>query len=84
MGGSSAAEYDLRQSTARDNVVIVPIALLVVFLILIALLRAIVAPLVLILTVILSYAAALGIGTFFFENHRCSPPPRSIPDIASN
>jgi len=48
--------------------VIVPIALLVVFLILMALLRAIVAPLVLIATVILSYAAALGIGTFFFEN----------------
>ena len=68
VGGSSAAEYDLRESTARDNVVIVPIALIVVFLILIALLRAIVAPLVLIGTVILSYAAALGIGTFFFEN----------------
>jgi RND superfamily putative drug exporter len=68
VGGSTAAEYDLRESTARDNVVIVPIALLVVFLILMALLRAIVAPLVLIATVILSYAAALGIGTFFFEN----------------
>jgi RND superfamily putative drug exporter len=48
--------------------VIVPIALVVVFLILAALLRAIVAPLVLIATVILSYAAALGIGAFFFEN----------------
>ncbi|MGH2943668.1 MAG: MMPL family transporter, partial [Solirubrobacteraceae bacterium] len=68
VGGSSAAEYDLRESTARDNVVIVPIALVVVFLILTALLRAIVAPLVLIATVILSYAAALGIGAFFFEN----------------
>jgi RND superfamily putative drug exporter len=68
VGGSSAAEHDLRESTARDNVVIVPIALAVVFLILMALLRAIVAPLVLIATVILSYAAALGIGTFFFEN----------------
>ena len=68
VGGSSAAEYDLRESTARDNKVIVPIALVVVFLILMALLRAIVAPLVLIGTVILSYAAALGIGTFFFEN----------------
>jgi putative drug exporter of the RND superfamily len=68
VGGSSAAEYDLRESTARDNVVIVPIALVVVFLILVALLRAVVAPLVLIATVIMSYAAALGIGTFFFEN----------------
>ncbi len=68
VGGSTAAEYDLRQSTARDNKVIVPIALLVVFLILMALLRAVIAPLVLIGTVILSYGAALGIGTFFFEN----------------
>jgi putative drug exporter of the RND superfamily len=68
VGGPSAEEHDLRQSSARDNRLIVPIALFVVFLILAALLRAIVAPLVLIGTVILSYLAALGIGAFFFEN----------------
>ena len=68
VGGPTAEEYDLRQSAARDNRVIVPIALVVVFLILMALLRAVVAPLVLIGTVILSYGAALGIATFFFEN----------------
>ena len=68
VGGPTAEEYDLRQSAARDNRLIVPIALLVVFLILVALLRAITAPLVLIGTVILSYFAALGISAFFFEN----------------
>jgi RND superfamily putative drug exporter len=68
VGGPTAAEFDLRESTARDNRLIVPIALVVVFGILALLLRAIVAPLVLIGTVILSFAAALGIGTFFFEN----------------
>jgi len=68
VGGPTAEEYDLRQSAARDNRLIVPIALVVVFLILAALLRAITAPLVLIGTVILSYFAALGIGAFFFEN----------------
>jgi putative drug exporter of the RND superfamily len=68
VGGPSAEEHDLRESAARDNRVIVPIALVVVFLILAALLRAIVAPLVLIGTVVLSYAAALGIASFFFEN----------------
>ncbi|MQA74662.1 MAG: MMPL family transporter [Solirubrobacterales bacterium] len=68
VGGPSAAEYDLRQSTARDNRLIMPIALVVVFVILALLLRALVAPLILIGTVIASYAAALGIGTFFFEN----------------
>jgi putative drug exporter of the RND superfamily len=67
VGGPTAEEYDLRQSAARDNRLIVPIALVVVFLILAALLRAITAPLVLIGTVIVSYFAALGIGAFFFE-----------------
>jgi RND superfamily putative drug exporter len=68
VGGPTAEEYDLRESAARDNKVIVPIALVVVFLILMLLLRAVIAPLVLIGTVILSYAAALGIAIFFFEN----------------
>jgi RND superfamily putative drug exporter len=68
VGGPTAEEYDLRQSAARDNRLIVPIALVVVFLILAALLRAITGPLVLIGTVIVSYFAALGIGAFFFEN----------------
>jgi putative drug exporter of the RND superfamily len=68
VGGPTAEEYDLRQSSARDNRVIVPIALVVVFLILAALLRAITAPLVLIATVVVSYFAALGVGAFFFDN----------------
>jgi putative drug exporter of the RND superfamily len=68
VGGPTAEERDLRESVARDNVLIPPIALLIVFLILVALLRAVVAPLVLIGTVILSFGAALGIGAFFFEN----------------
>ena len=44
-----------------------PIILLVVFLILIGLLRAVVAPLILIGTVILSFLAALGVGYFVFD-----------------
>ena len=67
VGGPTAEEYDLRQSAARDNRVIVPIALVVVFLILMALLRAVIAPLVLIGTVILSFGAALGLATLLFE-----------------
>ena len=68
VGGQTAVEYDVRESAARDNVVIVPVVLVVVFLILAALLRAVVAPLLLIATVIVSYAAALGVGSFVFEN----------------
>jgi putative drug exporter of the RND superfamily len=47
--------------------VIPPIVLVVVFLILALLLRALVAPLVLIGTVILSFLAALGVGYFAFD-----------------
>jgi RND superfamily putative drug exporter len=67
VGGPTAEERDLRESAARDNRLIVPIALLVVFVILVALLRAVTAPLVLIGTVIVSYFAALGISAFLFE-----------------
>lgn len=67
VGGATAVEKDLRVASARDSFLIPPIALLVVFLILVGLLRALVAPLVLIGTVILSYAAALGIGYLAFD-----------------
>jgi putative drug exporter of the RND superfamily len=67
VGGPTAEEYDLRQAAARDNRVIVPLVLLVVFLVLALLLRAIVLPVLLIATVVLSYLAAMGVGFFFFE-----------------
>ena len=65
VGGPTAAEYDLRQSAARDNWVIIPITLVVVFAILAVLLRSLLAPAMLVATVILSYVAALGTGMFF-------------------
>jgi RND superfamily putative drug exporter len=67
VGGPSAVEFDVREAAAWDSAVIPPIVLVVVFLILVALLRAIVAPLVLIGTVILSFMAALGVGYFAFD-----------------
>jgi putative drug exporter of the RND superfamily len=67
VGGPTAIEFDVRDAAARDSIVIPPIVLLVVFLILIVLLRAVVAPLVLIGTVILSFLAALGVGYFAFD-----------------
>jgi RND superfamily putative drug exporter len=67
VGGATAVERDLRAAAARDTRVIVPVALLVVFLILATLLRALVAPVMLIGTVILSFAAALGVGAVVFD-----------------
>lgn len=67
VGGPTAVEFDVRDAAGWDSTVIPPIILLVVFLILVGLLRAVVAPLVLIGTVILSFLAALGVGYFAFE-----------------
>jgi RND superfamily putative drug exporter len=67
VGGPTAEEYDFRQSAARDNLVIIPLALAVVLLILAVLLRALLAPLLLVASVILSYFAALGTGILVFE-----------------
>ena len=67
IGGPTAEEYDLRVAAARDNRVIIPLVLVVVTLILMLVLRAVVAPLLLIGTVIVSYLAALGFSSFLFE-----------------
>jgi RND superfamily putative drug exporter len=67
IGGPTAVEFDVRDAAGWDSTVIPPLILLVVFLILVGLLRAVVAPLVLIGTVILSYLAALGVGYFVFD-----------------
>jgi RND superfamily putative drug exporter len=68
IGGPTAESYDYRTSAARDNKVVIPVALVVVFLILALLLRALFAPAMLVATNIVSFAAALGLGIFFFEN----------------
>jgi RND superfamily putative drug exporter len=67
VGGPSAIEHDVRQAASRDTTLIPPIALAVVFLILIALLRALVAPLLLIATVVLSFGASLGFSILVFD-----------------
>jgi putative drug exporter of the RND superfamily len=68
LGGSSAITLDMQQSATRDAKVIMPVVLIVVFVILALLLRAIVAPLLLIATVVLSFGAALGVSALMF-NH---------------
>ena len=67
VGGPSAVERDVRTAAARDSLLIPPIALTVVFLILILLLRALVAPLLLIATVVLSFGASLGFSLIVFD-----------------
>ncbi|XVV17131.1 MMPL family transporter [Actinoplanes sp. CA-131856] len=67
VGGTSAALLDINNANQHDNRLIIPLVLLVVLIILALLLRAIVAPLILIATVVLSFAAALGVSVLVFR-----------------
>ena len=68
VGGDTAILADTLQAAESDNKLIIPIVLVVVFLILAVLLRAVLAPILLIATVGLSFAAALGVSALAFEH----------------
>jgi putative drug exporter of the RND superfamily len=68
VGGNTAVNLDIARAATHDNKLLLPLILAVVFIILAILLRALVAPLILTATVVLSFAAALGVSAFFF-NH---------------
>jgi putative drug exporter of the RND superfamily len=68
VGGNTAVNLDVQRATAHDRNLIIPIILAVVFVILMLLLRAFIAPVMLIATVVLSFAAALGVSALFFDN----------------
>ena len=66
VGGSTAINYDLQQANQRDRNLIIPVALVVIGLILALLLRSLFAPLILIVTTVLSFGATLGISHLVF------------------
>ncbi len=68
VGGNTAVVLDTQRASRHDDLVIIPIVLVVVLFILGALLRAITAPLLLIATVVLSYASALGLSSLVFQH----------------
>ncbi|WIB00492.1 efflux RND transporter permease subunit [Curtobacterium sp. MCBA15_012] len=68
VGGVTATALDTNDTGIRDRTVIIPVVLVVILLILMLLLRSIVAPLVLIGSVIVSFAAALGVGALVFDH----------------
>lgn len=68
VGGFSAINYDVQHTSQRDRNVIIPLVLGVIFLILMVLLRSLIAPLLLIATVVLSYLATLGISGVVFKD----------------
>jgi RND superfamily putative drug exporter len=68
VGGGTAVNMDVEHYATRDRNLIIPLVLLVVLIILALLLRAVVAPLVLIGTVVLSFTTALGLSALAFRS----------------
>jgi putative drug exporter of the RND superfamily len=68
VGGQTAIQLDVQSASRHDRTLIIPIVLVVIFLVLALLLRALVAPLLLIATVVLSFAATMGASALVF-NH---------------
>ncbi|MEU8175442.1 MMPL family transporter [Microbispora hainanensis] len=68
IGGTVAENYDARQALGRDTRLIVPISLALILVVLAVLLRAVVMPLYVIATVILSFGFALGVSSLIFTH----------------
>jgi RND superfamily putative drug exporter len=68
VGGETASNLDAQQTAARDLCVIVPSVLAVITVVLALLLRALVAPLLLIATVVLSVGATVGVAALLFDS----------------
>ena len=67
VGGTTAIALDVNRASAHDRDLVIPLILAVVFIILGLLLRALVAPLILTATVVLSFAAALGVSAALLQ-----------------
>jgi RND superfamily putative drug exporter len=68
VGGGTAVVHDVKVESARDTRVIIPTVLVMILIILMLLLRAVLAPVLLIATVVLSFFATLGVCTLVFEH----------------
>jgi putative drug exporter of the RND superfamily len=67
VGGATATDLDTRETSRRDRAVIIPVVLLVITAVLALLLRSLIAPVLLTATVVLSFAATLGIAALVFN-----------------
>ncbi|MFW5420818.1 MMPL family transporter [Nocardiopsis sp. CNT-189] len=68
VGGTAAVNLDTLDTSSRDLRVIIPLVLLAVTAVLVVLLRSLVAPLLLVATTVLSFAATLGVGALVFDH----------------
>ena len=68
IGGQTATQADTRASVNRDAQVVGPIVIAAIWVILALLLRSLVAPTYLVISVLLSFLAALGLSSMIFQN----------------
>ncbi|ACQ79228.1 MMPL domain protein [Beutenbergia cavernae DSM 12333] len=67
VGGPDATALDTTTTAERDQRTVIPVIFGIVFLILVVLLRALVAPVLLIATVLLTYVGSMGLGSLVFR-----------------
>ena len=67
VGGDTAVQIDTDAASARDRLVIIPLVLAVVFVVIAILLRALIAPAVVLLANVVSFFATLGVSALVFE-----------------
>jgi RND superfamily putative drug exporter len=68
VGGITAAQLDTNTASKHDNRIIIPAILISITIILMILLRSIIAPILLLLTTVLSFGTTLGISAILFNN----------------
>ena len=68
VGGLDAQALDVKDAYAHDQLLVIPLILILVFIVLVLLLRAFVAPVLLLVTVVASFFASMGAGWWIFTN----------------
>lgn len=68
VGGDDATRLAVKQAYERDQLLVIPLILLLVFIVLVLLLKAILAPILLLASVVLSFFSAIGAAWLLFEN----------------
>ena len=78
VGGSSASNLDVKLASERDLRVIIPAILLVILVVLMLLLRSVVAPVLLVLANVVSFAATLGVAALVVQPRLRLPRVRPL------
>jgi RND superfamily putative drug exporter len=68
VGGETAEAYDTRTAADKDTYLVLPLILIAIGIVLVILLKSLVAPLYLLITIIFTYFSTLGLSIFIFKH----------------